>query len=487
MNFATYNLAQILFSRCHTGKSLKIIKTFFFFLITYLPVQAVAAGLPTHELSLWWCVPFIGILLCIALCPLLLPILWHHHTGKIILAWIIMYLGPLSWLYGLNLSYHTILHALIHEYIPFMLLLLALYTISGGIVIKVNMNSSCKLNVLLLSIGTILAGVMGTTGAAMLLIRPLLRANNGRRHCAHVVIFFILLVGNIGGGLTPLGDPPLFLGFLHGVGFIWTVEHMLLPVLLNSIILLLIFILIDQYFWQRDLSEKQNSDSNKNKWQIHGKLNLLLLLAVVGVVLFSGLWNNQTKWSFYGIDITLVALTRDSLLALITVVAWFGTPASLYQQNNFSWAPIQEVGKLFIGIFITITPVMLILQAGSAGHLHTLVAALHQQGEPVNALYFWSSGLLSGFLDNAPTYLVFFNLAGGNAQLLMQQFPATLLAISMGSVFMGALSYIGNAPNLMVKAIAEQQQIKMPSFFAYMVWSFSLLIPLLLLNTLLFF
>ena len=467
-------------------KFASILQAIFLFLIAPIPFQAMAANLTASELTLWWCVPFAGILLSIALCPLLIPKIWHKHTGKIILAWIIILLCPLYWQYGINISLHTVIHALLHEYLPFMLLLMALYAISGGIVIKLNASGSTGLNILLLTIGTLFAGIMGTTGASMLLIRPLLRANANRCHQAHVVIFFILLVGNIGGGLTPLGDPPLFLGFLKGVDFLWTIQHMLLPVLFNSLFLLILFYFVDRFYWCREPKKMNKTVNNNNSWQLYGKLNLVLLLAVISVVLLSGLSNNQTVWLFYGIELHLVALVRDGLLAIITLVAIFCTSSSLHQQNEFSWAPIQEVGKLFAGIFITISPVMLMLQAGATGYFHPLVSLLQQQGNPDNPRYFWLSGVLSSFLDNAPTYLVFFNLAGGDAQLLMHQFDATLLAISMGSVFMGALTYIGNAPNLMVKAIAEQQSVRMPGFFAYMGWSFSLLIPLLMLDTLLF-
>lgn len=451
-----------------------------------MPLEAMASALPASELSLWWGLPFAGILLSIALMPLFMSRLWHHHTGKIIIMWILILLVPLYYCYGWSITLNTVAHALIQEYLPFMLLLLVLYTISGSIVIHIHNSGGTRLNILLLAAGTLLAGIMGTTGASMLLIRPLLRINAHRQHRAHVVIFFILLVGNIGGGLTPLGDPPLFLGFLKGVGFIWTVQHMLCPVLLNSSILLTIFYFLDRHYWRRESSQIHQTTNHNKTWQIQGKINLILLLAVVAVVLFSGLWNNSTVWSYHGIEISLVAVVRDGLLALITILALVGTDSKLRQLNHFNWVPMLEVGKLFAGIFITLYPVMLMLQAGSLGHFRELVNLLQQHGEPVNPLYFWVSGLLSGFLDNAPTYLVFFNLAGGNAALLMQQFPATLLAISMGSVFMGALSYIGNAPNLMVKAIAEQQRVTMPGFFAYMVWSFTLLIPILCLNAILF-
>ncbi|WP_239373899.1 sodium:proton antiporter [Snodgrassella gandavensis] len=451
------------------------------------PLPALAASLSVRELSLWWCMPFAGTLLSIAVCPMLLPNLWHLHSGKIIGLWCGLFLLPLSWHYGVSTSISLTVHTLLEEYIPFILLLLALYTLSGGIVIQNNSTGSVRLNISLLAIGTFLAGLMGTTGAAMLLIRPLLRANAQRRHRTHVVVFFIFLVANIGGGLTPLGDPPLFLGFLKGVGFQWTLGHMLLPVLVNTLVLLLLFFCIDSYYWHHEPKASPVARQTTPSLTIQGKANLLLLLAVTGIILFSGICKNAPVWHVYGIEISLLTWLRNGLLLIVILCGLKLTPARLRQQNDFNWAPMQEVAKLFIGIFITIVPVMAILQLGVAGDFRTLVQLIQHNGEPVNALYFWMSGLLSGFLDNAPTYLVFFNLAGGDAELLMQYFPKTLLAISMGSVFMGALSYIGNAPNLMIKAIAEQQCITMPGFFGYMGWSASVLIPLFVLDTLLFF
>ena len=467
----------------------RILQLIILIILSLVPFPVLAAGLPANELSLWWCIPFIGTLLSIALCPMLLPKLWHNHNGKIISIWCALFLLPLSWFYGTSEGISITVHALFQEYIPFMLLLLVLYTLSGGIFININGTGNVKLNVLILAAGTVLAGVMGTTGAAMLFIRPLLRANARRRHRTHLVIFFIFLVANIGGGLTPLGDPPLFLGFLKGVGFQWTFSHMLLPVLINTLILLLIFLCIDHYLLQQETSTDNKVKVQKTifSWSVQGKANLLLLFAVTGVILISGLYKNAPTWYVYGVEISSVAWIRDGLLLIITLCSLKLTPAKIRRQNDFNWTPMAEVGKLFIGIFITIAPVMAMLQLGGTGNFKILINIIEHNGEPVNTLYFWLSGLLSGFLDNAPTYLVFFNLAGGDAVTLMQHLPATLTAISMGSVFMGALSYIGNAPNLMVKSIAEQHQITMPGFFGYMGWSVALLIPVFLLDTLLFF
>lgn len=458
--------------------------------ILCVPLSASAASLDGASLSLLWGIPFVLILLSIATGPLLFSHTWHHHFGKITAGWTVLFLVPFIAVFGFGEALHTVAHALVAEYIPFILLLLALYTISGGILVWGNLHGSPRLNTTILAIGTVLASIMGTTGAAMLLIRPLLKANDNRKHRVHVVVFFIFLVANIGGGLTPLGDPPLFLGFLKGVDFGWTVQHMFAPVLLSSVILLIAFYFLDRYFFSKEDEILAKDPSPDSPLKIFGKWNFLLLAGVVGAVLMSGLW----KPDHPGIDVLgtpylLPNLTRDIILIVLTVISLKITPQQVRAGNEFNWDPILEVGKLFLGIFITISPVIAILQAGENGAFAGLIALVHDSaGNPVNAMYFWMTGLLSAFLDNAPTYLVFFNMAGGDAASLMSgPLFHTLLAISMGSVFMGALSYIGNAPNFMVKAIAEQRKVPMPSFFGYMVWSFGILVPLFVLHTLIFF
>ncbi|WP_373741202.1 sodium:proton antiporter [Neisseria sp.] len=459
-------------------------------LLLSVPAFAQAADFNGAELSPLWGIPFALILLSIATGPLFFPRIWHHHFGKITAVWTLLFLIPFTATFGANTGIHTVAHALVGEYIPFILLLLALYTISGGILVWGNLHGSPKLNTSLLAIGTVLASFMGTTGAAMLLIRPLLKANDNRKHRVHVVVFFIFLVANIGGGLTPLGDPPLFLGFLKGVDFMWTVQHMLPPVVLSSVILLTIFYFLDRHFFSKEDEIEAYDPSPDSKLQIHGKWNLLLLAGVVGAVLMSGIWKpDHPGFDVLGTPYALQNLMRDIILIVLTVGSLLITPQQVRAGNEFNWEPILEVGKLFLGIFITIAPVLAILQAGEKGAFSPLIAMVHDSaGNPVNTMYFWMTGLLSAFLDNAPTYLVFFNMAGGDAQSLMTgPLFHTLLAVSMGSVFMGALSYIGNAPNFMVKAIAEQRKVNMPSFFGYMAWSFGILVPLFLLHTLIFF
>ncbi|MDO4997653.1 MAG: sodium:proton antiporter [Neisseria sp.] len=454
------------------------------------PVTCFAAGMPNGaELSLLWGLPFALILLSIATGPLFFAHIWHHHFGKITAAWTLVFLLPFIVFYGFGAAVGTVAHALVEEYIPFILLLLALYTVSGGILVWGNLHGSPKLNTAILAIGTVLASIMGTTGAAMLMIRPLLKANDNRKHRVHVVVFFIFLVANIGGGLTPLGDPPLFLGFLKGVDFMWTVQHMLPPVLISSVILLTVFYFLDRYFFSKEDEIEAKDPTPDSKLQIFGKWNFLLLAAIVSAVLMSGIWKPNVEFDILGSHYALQNLVRDVILLAITFISLKITPKQVRAGNEFNWDPILEVGKLFLGIFITIAPVIAILKAGEAGHFAGLISLVHNEaGQPINTMYFWMTGLLSAFLDNAPTYLVFFNMAGGDAASLMTgALFHTLLAISMGSVFMGALSYIGNAPNFMVKAIAEQRGVAMPSFFGYMAWSFGILVPLFLLHTLIFF
>lgn len=457
-----------------------------------LPAISLAADLNGSTLNLLWGLPFAMILLSIALGPLFFSHIWHHHFGKITAFWTLSFLIPFSLIFGAETGIHTVVHALVEEYIPFILLLLALYTISGGILVWGDLNGTPKLNTALLAVGTALASIMGTTGAAMLMIRPLLKANQTHVHRVHIVIFFIFLVANIGGGLTPLGDPPLFLGFLKGVDFMWTVKHMLAPVLISTVILLAAFYFIDnRFFKQERIAQDTPAQQEKpEKIAIFGKWNFLLLAGVVGAVLMSGLWKPEhSGFEILGSRYALQNLVRDVILIALTAVSMAITPKQVRAGNEFNFEPIAEVGKLFLGIFITIFPVLSILKAGEAGALGGVVSLVHDTaGHPINTMYFWMSGILSAFLDNAPTYLVFFNMAGGDAQALMTgPLFHSLLAVSMGSVFMGALTYIGNAPNFMVKAIAEQRGVPMPSFFGYMMWSAGFLIPVFIIHTLVFF
>ncbi len=450
---------------------------------------AQAGELDGSQLSPLWGVPFAGILLSIALMPLMAPHFWHHHFGKVAAAWAAAFLLPFAAVFGSGTALANLVHALLAEYIPFIVLLTALFTVSGGIYIRGNLHGSPGLNTAILAIGAFLASFMGTTGASMLLIRPLIRANDNRKHVAHVVVFFIFIVSNAGGSLTPLGDPPLFLGFLKGVDFFWTVKNIFPETLFLVGALLLIFYLLDSYYYHKReelLSQDPTPDSRAIGFD--GTINFALLTGVVGLVLMSGIWKSPVSFNLAGTEVGLPGLVRDLGLVVVTGLSLKLTPAQVHDNNQFGWGPMQEVAKLFAGIFLTIIPVIAMLKAGVQGPFGAVVSAVTRpDGTPDVAMYFWITGALSSFLDNAPTYLVFFNTAGGDPQQLMTTLAPTLAAISAGAVFMGANSYIGNAPNLMVKAIAEDRGVKMPSFFGYMLWSLGVLIPLFIVMTFIWF
>ncbi|MDQ0302251.1 sodium:proton antiporter [Ancylobacter polymorphus] len=451
---------------------------------------AEGMGIDGASLPLLWGLPFVGMLLSIAIIPLIAGAFWHHHYGKVALFWALAFLVPFVTTHGAGLATYEVAHAALLEYIPFIILLFALFTISGGILLTGNLHGSPGVNTALLAIGTVLASLIGTTGASMVLIRPLLRANDDRRHNVHTVVFFIFLVSNIGGSLTPLGDPPLFLGFLKGVDFFWTTQHLFHDTALVAALLLGTFYLLDRYFYSREekLPRKPDPTPDTERLGLRGLRNLPLLAGVIAAILMSALWKPGIEFNILGTHVPLPSIARDLSLLVLAGISIAITPAFIRERNGFDWEPIREVAKLFAAIFLTIIPVIAILRAGSAGALSPLVALVTDAaGGPVNAGYFWMTGLLSGFLDNAPTYLVFFNLAGGDAQELMTRLPVTLEAISAGAVFMGALTYIGNAPNFMVLAIAKGRGVAMPSFFGYMAWSGVFLLPCFALLTWLYF
>ncbi len=452
---------------------------------------AHAASVDGATLSAFWGLPFALMLLSIALLPMFAATFWHHHFGKISAFWALAFLLPFAATHGVSATYPLFLHALVDEYVPFIVLLGALYTIAGGICIYGNLRGSPRTNTVILALGTLLASVMGTTGAAMLLIRPLLRANDNRRHNVHVVVFFIFLVANAGGSLTPLGDPPLFLGFLNGVSFFWTTQHLALPMLFVCAVLLTAFWLIDTWYFRREGETRAavlDPTPDTRSLSIGGKFNFVLLAGVIALVLMSGVWKPGIAIDLPGARLELQNLVRDAGLLALAAISLFCTSRKARTDNGFDWAPIAEVAKLFAGIFATITPVIAMLRAGEAGAFAALIQFVNDApGQPNDALYFWATGLLSSFLDNAPTWLVFFNLAGGDAPTLMTSGARTLAAISAGAVWMGAMTYIGNAPNFMVKAIAQQRGVRMPGFFGYLGWSCVALTPVFAVATWLFF
>lgn len=443
-----------------------------------------------ENLNIIWVIPFIGILLSIAVFPLVAPLFWHHHFGKVSLFWAVSLIGPFLFKEGWEITLYELLHVAFLEYIPFIILLLALFTISGGVRLTGTLVGTPSVNTLIILIGTILASWMGTTGAAMLLIRPLIRANAHRKHKVHLIVFFIFLVANIGGSLTPLGDPPLFLGFLKGVDFFWTTTAMLKPMVFMVICLLVLFYMFDKYYFGHELIPESNQNDESHKLGLEGSFNLLLLLGVIGGVLLSGFWDGGgIYFDVFHIRLEIQNLVRDGLLLGLTYASWILTSRKIRTANDYTWFPIIEVAKLFAGIFVTIIPAIAILKAGTHGALASIVSSVSNgDGSPIDFMYFWATGILSSFLDNAPTYLVFFNTAGGNATTLMEDLPNTLLAISAGAVFMGANTYIGNAPNFMVKSISESSGIEMPSFFGYFFkWAIPILFPLFILVSFLFF
>ncbi|GIS70429.1 MAG: sodium:proton antiporter [Candidatus Neomarinimicrobiota bacterium] len=378
---------------------------------------------------------------------------------------------------GVSITLYEVLHVGLLEYIPFIILLLALFTISGGVQLKGTLVGTPVINVIIILIGTLLASWMGTTGAAMLLIRPLIRANKDRKYKVHTIVFFIFLVANIGGSLTPLGDPPLFLGFLKGVSFFWTTSAMLMPMIMVVCYLIIIYFLMDSYYYKKEdlpLTSPQE-DGKDQKLGLEGSFNLLLLLGVISSVLLSGFWRPHIHYSVYHVPIKAAKPNQGYFTASFNICKREKvTPRKIRQANEYTWFPIVEVAKLFAGIFITIIPAIAILKAGASGALAGIIQSVSNDSGPVNYMYFWLTGILSSFLDNAPTYLVFFNTAGGDPVMLMGKYYDTLLAISAGAVFMGANTYIGNAPNFMVKSISESAGIDMPSFFGFFVkYSFS--------------
>jgi Na+/H+ antiporter NhaD/arsenite permease-like protein len=464
-------------------------KTFFsillFSLMSASPALA-AEALDGAKLSLLWAIPFAGMLLSIALGPLLFADIWHHHYGKIAGFWAALIVVPMAVIYGGDATAHVVFHTAALEYVPFILMLTALFTAAGGLVLRGNLHGAPILNTGLLTLGTLLASVIGTTGASMVLIRPLLRANDNRRHNVHVVVFFIFLVSNIGGSLTPIGDPPLFLGFLRGVSFGWTFTHLWPETLFACVVLLSLFFVLDSWLYKKEGITPQDPTPD-SKLSVTGLVNLVLIGIAVGAVIMSGTWKPGLSFEIYGTKLELQNLVREAVMIGVTMASLALTQQNDREANGFEWEPIKEVAKLFAAIFITIVPVMAMLAAGKTGAFASLVALVTDaSGKPDNVAYFWLTGALSSFLDNAPTYLVFFELAGGDPSHLMTDMAMTLAAISLGAVYMGANTYIGNAPNFMVYAIARRAGVNMPSFFGYMLWSGGILIPLFVAVTYLF-
>ena len=451
-------------------------------------------GVDGADLPLWSVIPFVGILLSIAFWQLVSPHFWHHNYGKISFAWALIFAIPYLVFFHERALY-DILHIYLIDYIPFIILLWGLFTVAGGIVVRGTLRGTPVVNLVLLLIGTVIASWIGTTGASMLLIRPLIRANAYRKNKTHLIIFFIFLVSNIGGSLTPLGDPPLFLGFLHGVPFFWTTTALLPHMLFICVLLLVLFFILDTVMFKREGGVVPDDGENE-PIRVAGLFNLIFLAGIVAGVLMSGTF----KWgeiNVLGVHVAWQNILRDLVIVAMGLLSLKFTPfaGALRRENQFEWEPIAEVAKLFAAIFMTIIPALAILKAGEQGALSGLIRAVK---EPWH--YFWITGVLSSFLDNAPTYLTFFNTALGKLHMTEAmahdvlvgaaanpEFVKLLTAISVGAVFMGANTYIGNAPNFLVRGMAESSDIRMPSFFGYMLWSVAILLPLFVIVTLVFF
>lgn len=444
--------------------------------------------------SLLYCIPFAGILLCIALFPLGMPTWWEEHQAPVVLAWSLAFIVPFVMGFGAHHTAEVVLECIINDYLTFIVLLFGLFCVAGNITLEGDLAGSPRINVGLLLFGTLLSSWVGTTGASMLMVRPIIKMNSWRKRKRHIMIFFIFLISNIGGCLTPIGDPPLLMGFMRGVPFFWSLR--LLPILaFNAAVLLFVFYHLDMRAYRKDIADGRKPDISKpgTEIRIAGLHNLIFLAAIVVAVLLSGtlpslpLFRNADG-TVRGIPILgEVTLTWPAVIeiAIILASAWLSfrtTSAKVRTENHFTWGAIKEVAILFIGIFITMQPALMILKANGAS-----------LGLDSPYQMFWATGALSSFLDNTPTYLVFLTTAGslgfteGIATALGTVPAKMLVAISCGAVFMGANTYIGNAPNFMVKSISDENGVRMPSFFGYILWSLGFLIPVFILDTLIFF
>lgn len=448
-----------------------------------------------HILPLWSVLPFVGMLLSIAICPLVNVHWWEHNMSKVSAFWALVFFIPFFIAFGSGTAVYQALEVYLLDYLPFIILLFGLFVVSGGIILRGTLRGNPAVNTLLLLIGTLLASWVGTTGASMLLIRPVIRANEWRRYKAHIIIFFIFLVSNIGGSLTPVGDPPLFLGYLRGVPFFWTMR-LIVPMGFNVLILLALYYILDSYFYRKE--NTQELPGGREPLRVEGLQNLIYLGIILAAVILSGVLAKNPAFAdlktgeLYGFTLfshgeerlvlPFTNIIRDVAILLAALLSWKTTSMQIRKDNRFTWGPIKEVAVLFAGIFMTMIPALAILHARGA-----------ELGLTHPAQFFWVTGTLSSFLDNAPTYLVFLTTAASLGAT--SGVPTTvgivatemLMAVSCGAVFMGANTYIGNAPNFMVRSIAEENGIRMPSFFGYMAWSIGILIPIFILDTLLFF
>jgi len=445
-------------------------------------------------MNLAFCIPFAGLLLCIAMLPLVKAEWWEAHQPHAVVFWSLLFVLPFAFVYGPGQAFEKVLECIVDDYLTFIILLFGLFCVSGNITLEGDLAGSPRINVGLLLIGTMLSSWIGTTGASMLMVRPIIKMNAWRKRRSHIMVFFIFLISNIGGCLTPIGDPPLLMGFMRGVPFFWSLH--LFPVLLfNVVILLTIFYFLDRRAYRKDIAEGLKPDISKPGTEVHilGLHNLIFLAMIVAAVILSGTLPGMAAFQdaegavrgihlFGEVTLTYPALIEVVIILVAAFLSFKTTSVEIRRKNHFTWGAIQEVAVLFVGIFITMQPALMLLK--SMGPELGLSKPLEM---------FWATGALSSFLDNTPTYLVFLTTAGtlGFTQGIattVGTIPVKMLtAISCGAVFMGANTYIGNAPNFMVKSISDENGVRMPSFFGYLLWSIVSLVPVFIIDTLVFF
>lgn len=415
-------------------------------------------------------IPFLGVLLSIALGPLLIPRLWHRFENPLLFLWGVLSIAAL-WVYGGGgFATHEVTGTLLQEYTPFMVILFTTFSLNGGIHFSLSFTPTPLNNTLYLAFAGLCSNILGTTGASLLFLRPFLRINRHRRYRVPLVIFFILIVANVGGCLTPLGDPPLFMGYLKGVDFLWSLQNLWKPCFFVMGSLLGLFALVEAVLLKKDPQEWIPFS-----FGLEGKVNLVLLAVLVAAILGTPHLSEKT-FSFLGHPLAVTSLIRDGIFLMLAALSLWITPKAVRHSHAFSWAPLREVGRVFLAIFITLIPVSMMLQAGVKGPFAPLFSSISLDSPKA---FYWGSGFFSAFLDNAPTYLVFYTLGGGSAVDFMGVKAPFLMAISLGSVFFGALTYIGNTPNFVIRSIAQQSGVKMPSFLGYMLWALALLGPIL--------
>lgn len=431
--------------------------------------------------NLTWCMPFILCLLSISFMPLLFKEFWHKYSFATLLTFAIITLVSILVVFSFHDFVHTIVHVLFNDYIPFIVLLLALFVVSSGIYIDFPEAKGPLFNAVFIFIVSHFSGWMGTTGATILFIRPFLRINAHRKNKIHLILFFLFLVSNIGGAVSPLGDPPLFIGYLKGIDFFWFFNHLYKYVFCITLFLCTLLFVIDAYLWKKEGLDSADMFKVNLKFNLVGVKNIGLIFAILASVI---LCSFKGTFNLFGVEVETASTIRNIIFLAITFISLKFTDDKVRKKNDFTFGPIQEVAEVFIAIFITVVPILNMLAQTKNCPLDFVFKFVAPNGEFVVNKCFWISGLMSSILDNAPTFLIFFHLIDGNAQVMMTQKAHLLTAISLSTVFMGSLTYIGNAPNFMVKSIATENGVNMPSFLRYMMFSFLILIPIFYLLTL---